>query len=146
MARKDSARLNASARLASHASFDRPKGRRFGLTVGAAFLGLAALLWWRGHLTAAAASGMVGVLLGLAGVAIPGRLGPVWRMWMGLARILSRVVTPVVMGLLYYLLITPVGLLRRTLGRNPLERTGEDETYWVPRDDESVRGGLNRQF
>ena len=60
------------------------EGRRFGLTVGVAFLVLAGLLhFWRHKETAAVVAGGLGVLLVAAGLVIPGRLGPLHRAWMG---------------------------------------------------------------
>ena len=47
-------------------------------------------------------------------------LGPVERAWMGLAHAISKVTTPIVMGVMYLLVLTPVGLLRRRFGGNPL--------------------------
>ena len=122
------------------------EGRRFGLTVGAAFLALAALLWWRGRPTGAAALGALGAALVLAGLAVPEQLGPVHRAWMGLAHAISRVTTPIVLGLLYLLVFAPLGALRRLAGRNPLVRREGPDGYWVVRTPEQRRSDLARQF
>lgn len=121
------------------------EGRKFAFTVGAAFLGLAALFWWRGHPFPMRAAGAIGALLVLAGLVIPGRLGPVHRAWMGLAHAISKVTTPVFMGLLYFMVLTPAGILRRTLGRNPLVRPA-GPSYWIARDAAHRRSDLERQF
>lgn len=84
--------------------------------------------------------------MALAALLLPARLEPVWRGWMALARAISKVTTPVVMGLIYYLLITPVGLLRRMAGKNPLEPDDEDGSYWVRRTDGGARRDLHRPF
>ncbi|MBA2671763.1 MAG: hypothetical protein H0U67_15445, partial [Gemmatimonadetes bacterium] len=76
-------------------------GRRFAFTVGAAFAVISGLLWWRGMSTASAVSGSAGVLLVLGGLVIPRRLGPVYRAWMTLAHAMSRVTTPIFMGIVY---------------------------------------------
>ena len=57
------------------------QGRRFGLTVGSAFLVFAAIAWWRGHPSTTAALGAVGGGLALAGLLIPTQLGPIERGW-----------------------------------------------------------------
>lgn len=121
------------------------EGRNFAFTVGAAFLGLAALFWWRGHPFPMRAAGAIGALLVLAGLVIPGWLGPVHRAWMGLAHAISKVTTPVFMGLLYFMVLTPAGILRRTLGRNPLVRPA-GPSYWIARDAAHRRSDLERQF
>lgn len=121
------------------------EGRKFALSVGGAFLVLAAIFWWRDHLTVAGVIGTVGVILALAGVVVPAHLGPLYRVWMGLALAISKVTTPVFMGIVYYLVLTPTGILRRTFGRNPLRREDPEGSYWISRD-ERGRSDLQRQF
>lgn len=120
------------------------EGRKFALTVGGAFIALAGLMVWRGHLRLAVVAGALGVLLVLAGLVIPARLGPVYRAWMKLAELISRVTTPVFMGVMYYLVIAPSGFLMRTFGSNPIRRAQDSPSYWVRR--EKRRSDLTRQF
>ncbi len=123
----------------------RTEGRKFGLTVGVAFLALGTILMWRGRQTAALVVLAVGGLLVLAGLAIPGRLGPVQRGWMAMAHAIGRVTTPVFMSLVYLVVLTPAGLLRRTIGQNPLRHEIEEGGYWK-RVDPDRHSDLRRQF
>ncbi|CAN5207044.1 hypothetical protein BH23GEM4_BH23GEM4_19340 [soil metagenome] len=121
------------------------EGRRFAFTVGAAFLVLAGVLWWRDREALAMVLASLGVLLLLAGLVVPRHLRPVYRAWMALGHALSRVTTPVVMGAIYFLVLTPMGLLMRALGRNPLVHGSTQRMgYWIPR--EAGRSDLERQF
>ena len=122
------------------------EGRRFALTVGVAFLVFAALFLWRGYAIPLWIAASLGGGLVLAGLTVPGSLGPVWRAWMGMARAISKVTNPLVMGLIYYLAVTPTGLLRRLFGGNPLKRRDEAPSYWVPREDDGARRDMHRQF
>lgn len=123
------------------------EGRKFGLTVGTAFLVLAAISRWRGHAAAPSVLAALGGVLFLAGLAIPGRLGPVFRAWMRLAHLLSKVTTPILMGLIYFVVLTPIGLAMRLLGKNPLEAREENGSLWVPHDRRSnTPGSMSRQF
>ena len=123
------------------------QGRSFGLTVGLAFVALALFGWWRGHPATATVLGVPGLLLALAGLAIPTRLGPIQRAWMGLAHAISKVTTPIVMGAIYFCVLTPVGLLRRRLGGNPLVHRSAEEGYWKSRPEGARRSGsMKRQF
>jgi len=63
---------------------------------------------------------------------------------MGVAMVISRVTTPVFMAIVYFLLIMPTGIVMRALGRNPLTKGRNKESYWVSR----TRTGsdLKRQF
>jgi saxitoxin biosynthesis operon SxtJ-like protein len=110
------------------------EGRRFGLTVGVAFVAVGAVLWWRGHGAAAPVAAAAGTLLVVAGLVTPARLGPVYRGWMGLATVLSRITTPLFLGIAYFGVITPTGLLRRLAGRNPLVRRPSQPSFWIPRE------------
>lgn len=154
MAGDDRAGLRAVAGLelssrtpsdSSQSGFSATDGRKFGLTVGVAFLVLAGILAWRGHSPVAAAFAGLGVLLLAGGVAIPSRLGPVYRTWMAGARAISRVTTPLVLGVVYFLVLTPTGLLRRVLGGDPLRHPETGGGYWATRQDEG-RSDLERQF
>lgn len=121
------------------------EGRKFAFTLAPAFLLLAGILWWRGTPRLALALAIVGILLALAGVAIPSRLGPVQWAWMGMAKAISKLTTPIVLGIVYYAVITPMGVARRFLGGSPVRRTGDASTWWVSRR-ESPKGDLERQF
>jgi len=109
--------------------------------VGAAFVALAGLLWWRGHGAVAPGPAALGTLLVLAGLAVPARLGPVHRAWMGLATALSKITTPIFLGIAYFGVIAPVGLLRRLVGRN------SQPSFWIAREPGARRrGDMERLF
>ena len=50
----------------------------------------------------------------------PGSLKVVFRMWMKFGIAMSKVTTPLVLGIVFYLVITPFGLIMRLFGRDPL--------------------------
>jgi hypothetical protein len=119
------------------------EGRQFGLKVGLAFLVLGGVAWWRGRMHVVAPFEAMGGLLILAGLVVPGALGPVFRVWMGLGHLMSKVTTPIFLGIVFYLVLTPVGLLMRLAGAPPLPRS----TGWVPRaPDQRQRSDMQRQF
>jgi len=122
------------------------EGRRFAVPVGLAFLGLGGLLWWRAHDVVALVAGGLGGLLLLAGLVAPTRLGPIQRAWMGLAHAISRVTTPIFLGVLYFLVLTPIGWLRRRLGSNPVVHRPEGDSFWRTRPEGDRRSDLERQF
>lgn len=122
------------------------EGRRFGFLVGGAFLLLGGISYWRGHQIAPVVLWVLGGTLVLAGLLIPGSLGPVHRRWMGLALLLSKVTTPIVMGAIYYGLFTPMGFVRRLIGRNALVRS-PGNSFWIDRQPGNHRqSDLTRQF
>lgn len=119
MAQQVPARLSTKERL------------RFGLGVGSVFLVLAVISRWRGHAVAPLLLATIGAVLVLAAITLPALLDPMYRAWMGLARAISKVTTPIVMGLIYFVVLTPIGLARRLFGGNPLEAKSNDGSYWV---------------
>jgi len=121
------------------------EGRKFGLTVGIAFLVLAAIVWWRDHLLLARIFGLLGGALVLAGLLLPAHLGPVQRGWMGLAHAISRVTTPIFMGIVFYVVMTPMGWLMRLFGRRTLVHPIKDGGFWQPVES-GGKSDLERQF
>ena len=122
------------------------EGRKFGITVGIAFLVLAALLYfWRHRETAAAVLGAIGALLVLAALVMPTRLGPLERAWMGLAKAISKVTTPVFMGVVFFVVVTPIGLVMRLFRRRPLVHPERDGSFWLA-PASGGRSDIERQF
>ena len=75
------------------------------------------------------------VVFALAAFLRPGLLAPLNRMWTKLGLILFAVVSPVVLAIVYYACITPIGWLMRLTGKDPLRLRfePESESYWVSR-------------
>jgi len=122
------------------------EGRKFGLTVGIAFLALAALLhFWRHKESAAAVAVTLGALLVVAALVVPTRLGPLERAWMLLARLISKVTTPIFMGIVFFVVVTPIGLLMRLVGHRALVHPERDGGFWAP-PASGGRSDIERQF
>ena len=62
-----------------------------------------------------------------------------------MALAISRVTTPVFLGIVYFAVLTPIGMLRRALGHRSLEHQPEKGGYWVVRR-EPRHSDLKRQF
>lgn len=122
------------------------EGRKFGLTVGGAFLAITAILWWRDHPAAMLVTGSIGGALVFAGLLIPRYLGPVERAWMALALVISKVTTPVLMGVLYFLVLLPSGAIMRLAGKRPLVHHAGEHGYWVLRARGDTTSTMDRQF
>jgi hypothetical protein len=122
------------------------EGRKFGLLVGGAFLVLAVLLWRRTHETGATVAGVLGAALVLGGLVAPAQLGPVYRAWMALAKVISKVTTPIFMSVIFFLVLTPAGFLVRLFGHRPLTHPRGAGTYWHSRPEGERRGAMDHQF
>ena len=107
-------------------------GRKFGLTVGSAFLVLGGIAYWRGRHRVAMVLLGLGAALVVAALVIPTSLGPVERAWMGLAHAISKVTTPIFMGIVYFIVLTPIGLVRRLSGSSPIVPRTRPASRWEP--------------
>jgi hypothetical protein len=119
---------------AGHAQPKMGSERNFGLVFAAVFalMGLAPLVHAGGvrlwPLPVAAAF--------LAVTAVrPGALAPLNRLWFRIGILLGKVMTPVMMGVLFFVVVTPVGLLMRLCGKDPLrlKREPAAKSYWLER-------------
>ena len=100
----------------------RVEDRKFVFTVSAAFVVLAGILMLRGRsMTAMIPAGLAALLM-LASVLLPRTIPVVHRGWMSGAHAMSRVTTPIILGIVYYLVLTPTGLIRRMAGKSSLRR------------------------
>jgi hypothetical protein len=110
---------------------DGGSDRNFGLLLGAALMVIGLWPLWRHHDIRWWAVGLA-LAFGVTAMAAPGVLSPLKRIWMKFGWLLGRVVSPVVLGALLYLVVTPVGLLQRLFGRDPLHLKWDRDakTYW----------------
>lgn len=130
-------------------SYTPARGRRFAVTLFVAFAVLALIAAWRGRETVMFVFGSLAAAFAISGIAAPGSLQPIERAWMAFAHALSRITTPIFMSIVYFLLLAPVGLIRRATGRNALVRRAKGDSYWVQRprsDPEKLRRRMERQF
>jgi len=118
----------------------KPELRKFGLLVGGVFLALGLLFLLR-HKAQYPWFLIPGILLVLAGTAVPGVLKPVYLAWMSVAIILGFIVSNVILTLFFFLVVTPIGLVARASGKDFLRLRLEPKarTYWIPRERRSPK-------
>lgn len=77
---------------------------------------------------------IVGTVLLVWALAAPATLRPVYLVWMTIGQVLGWINTRIIMTIMYYLLIVPVGLLRRMAGKDPMAKTRapEEQSYRKP--------------
>jgi Saxitoxin biosynthesis operon protein SxtJ len=75
------------------------------------------------------------VTFALATLFVPKALRPLNFAWFKLGELMGKIVSPIVLGIIFYLLITPVGLVGRLFGRDELKlKRGAEKSYWIKRD------------
>jgi Kef-type K+ transport system membrane component KefB len=127
---------------------DRAGLRQFALTTGCVFALLFGLFlpWLFDHSYPLWPWGVFAAL-SLWGLIAAESLRPVYRAWMRLGIMISRFTTPLVLGIVFFLVIMPVGLIRRLAGKDSLNRDLDTsaKTYRVP-SDESPGGNLENPY
>lgn len=111
-----------------------PSNRSFGTLFIVVFAIVGGFVWWRGGTAFGWWFALSGFTL-LVTLVKSDWLRPANRAWMKLAEILNRVVSPVVLGVMFYGMFTPVGWAMQLAGRDALKRRYEREarSYWVER-------------
>ena len=108
--------------------------RNFGLVFAAVFIVVGALpllhgesiRWW---------SFVVSAVFGGVALVRPSLLAGLNRLWTRLGLLLSKVISPIALGVLFYAALTPVGILMRLTGKDPLrlKRDAGLDSYWIAR-------------
>ncbi len=121
----------------------------FGLLL-LAFLGLVGLVVWRatGSLTAPRYIWAAGVVLATVYYLVPPLRRPMFKGWMYAAYPIGWVVSHVLLAVIYFGILTPIGLFMRLFGYDPMERKFDKGTasYWVERERNPDVSTYFRQF
>lgn len=121
--------------------------RSFGWLVGGVLLLIGGFILWRGGgdpSTVVYVLGGLGGVLVLFGTLLPLVLRPLYTVWMALALVLGFIMTRVLLTLVYFLLVLPIGLALRLAGKDLLDRTLDPaaSSYWrrkAPLEDDPER-------
>ena len=114
-----------------------PSERSFGLLFAVVFALLAAYGWflkgWSSVVVLSLAA--VAVAFVLLGFAAPKVLAPLNWLWFQLGQLLGKIVSPIVLGAIFFLILTPVSLVSRLFGRDELhlKRKASQTSYWLDR-------------
>jgi len=75
-------------------------------------------------------------------------LQPLNDLWFKLGMLLGNIVSPVVLGFIFFLLITPISVIGKIFKRNPLKINLDKniKTYWITRDNGFTKEDFNNQF
>lgn len=106
--------------------------RSFGVSVGIVLCVIAAAVWWRGRVTRAEVLGAIGAALLLFGLVYPPLLKYPSAAWWRFSRALGYFNARVLLTVLFALVLTPVGLVWRIVGHDPLGRRKDGWRGWTP--------------
>ncbi len=120
--------------------------KKFGLTLGIVFGLLGAYFLWRGKSHAPYFLGASTFFL-FFGAYFPAFLKPVQKAWMTLALLMGWVMTRVILAIVFYLVITPIGFMIRLSGKDFMNRSfpRREDSYWLDHA-KRVKEDYERQF
>ena len=107
---------------------DRKGLREFGLTTGGIVAALFGLFFpWLLNISFPLWPWIVFGVLGIWALLAPDTLKPIYHWWMKFGLLLSRITTPIILGVVFFLLLAPVALVMRIAGRDPMARKVESD-------------------
>ena len=115
----------------SHRGPKNPE-RSFGISVGTVLVLIAGYQWWRERLLAAEILGGVGAVLVVLGYTAPMLLKWPSAVWWKIATVLGYVNARVILTIIFAFALTPVSLVWRLVGRDPLARKARTWQGWTP--------------
>ncbi len=112
-----------------------PSERSFGLLFTAVFAGIGVYGLYRGWIPRAIVAWfIISLISALVTVFAPRILAPFSRAWFHLGQLLGKIVSPIVLGIIFYGLLTPVALIGRAFGRDELKlKRRAVSSYWIER-------------
>jgi len=111
-----------------------PANRTFGWFFAAELAVVAAYAYWKAWSEIALVALVVAILSAAAALLAPQLLAPLNRLWYGLGMLLARIVSPIVLGIIFFVLIIPIALITRLFGRDELKlKRRSVGSYWIDR-------------
>lgn len=137
---------HGAERDASHRVTRTPSDRNFGLTMAAVLVLYSAYAFAHGRRSVGLM--LAAVVIGALAVVRPRTLHLPNVLWTRLGVLLERIVNPIVLGIVFALVITPLALVMRIAGRDPLRRRIDRDatSYWIARADPPTSDSWPRQF
>ena len=72
-------------------------------------------------------------------------LTPLNKLWFKFGLLLGRIVSPLIMGIIFFLIVTPIGLIMRILGKDLLNlKFNKKKSYWIKKD--GIKSKMKNQF
>ena len=127
---------------------DKKGLREFGLTFGAIFVIIFGVFFpWVLERDWPAWPWIVAAPFWALALIYPQWLRPVYRVWMRFGLLASRVMTPLVLGLVFFVIISPMAVVMRLMGKDPIRRTlDQNQQSYRVKSSKSPKEKLERPF
>ena len=130
-----------------HTQVELPSNRKFGFFFSSVFFILSAYFIYTQSQTVAQVMLLLASLFLIITLFKAKLLLPLNKLWMRFGLILGRIVSPVVLGIIFFGLITPYSVIIRMLGRDELHlKKVKNKSHWIHRSQDSPQTDFKRQF
>jgi hypothetical protein len=111
-----------------------PTNRKFGLFFAALFSMLAFYSYFQTFIEIALLASILTILFTATAIKAPHLLSPLNHFWYELGLLLGKITSPIVLGIIFFLLITPISIISRLFGRDELKMKKKAvDSYWIYR-------------
>jgi len=128
-------------------NLDKKSLRKFGVTMAIAFSIITLLILWK-HRHSIVSTSIISFAFLFFAIAAPGILRWAYIVWMRFAFILGWINTRIILVAMFYLVLTPIGIVMKLFGVDLLQRKRDNRaTYWLKREDSPFNAAdYQRQF
>jgi len=123
--------------------------KKFGLLIGIILMLVSCYFLWKQQPIYAAGGFILGAVFILLGFVLPSVLKPLQKVWMAFAVVMGFVMTKIIMVIVFYGMVTPIGLLGRLVGKKYLDLKIDRDaaSYWIEREPVKMdKSHYERQF
>ena len=120
-----------------------PSNRSFGLVFFIVFL-IVALWPLKSGEDLRLWSSTLSIIFLILGIFNSKLLTPLNKLWMKFGMFLGLIVSPIVMGIVFFSVVTPIGFFMRIMGKDLLRLKSKKNTYWIDRD--NIKSSMKKQF
>ena len=124
-----------------------PSNKRFGNFFTFVFIIMASYFYFNKSLNLTYIFGVVAAVFILVTILKDELLLPLNRLWMRFGLLIGMIIGPIVLGLIFFILFSPVAIFMRLFGRDELHlKYKKKSSYWILRDDSICADSFKRQF
>lgn len=113
-----------------------PSNRKFGIFFTLIFIGITFYFFWKNITGLGTISFVIAALFAIVTIIKDKLLFPLNKLWMRFGFLLGSIISPIFLGIFFYVIFTPLGILLRYFGRDELRlKLSDKESYWRLRSD-----------
>ena len=128
-------------------NIELPSNQKFGYFFALVFTIVAIYFYFKEINIIFYTSGVISVILFLITSFRANILKPLNKLWMQFGLILGKIINPIVMGIIYFFIFSPIGILMGLFGRDELGlRIKNKKTYWIKRNKNLQTNSFRKQF